>query len=319
MGTARQGQQIIGWKFSTPLQADYLNTFISGFSSQGLITRPMIIPQSTSYGADIVIKPFSLLITPEDTISNTLIDENNEIIHQKMVKVTTTSDIKLTINEEIVALGFQYSFSDPQGTTQSQWYGEVIALDSGDITTFKGVIIATCQNYKDSGNLYFSVKSSGADISDFLLMKEGWNPNKWLSVISPRRVVDGNYYNKLEVRCHNDAFKGYINGNSGLCENKNLTYTLNTDVDENLNPDGIRGFMPDNYNAFKLQSDGFSIAETNSVLPIEKTSGGIFALVDASLVNQKNFSTSFTNNLIIKPVISEDVNVYFDNGTLFIR
>ena len=318
MGTARQGTQYIGWKFSTPLQADYLNTFIAGFSSPGLLTRPLMTPQSTSYGADVTIKPFSLLINPEDTISNTLVDENGEKICQKMVKITTTSDIKLTITSEIVALGFQYSFSSPDGSTQSQWYGEVVPLDPGDVSTFKGIIIATCQNYiGDDNYVYFSVKTNGADISDFLLMKEGWNPRKWLSVISPRRAVltDGPYYNKLEVRTHNDSYEGYINGNSGVAKHTNLVYEL----PHNLDPDGIRGYMPDNWNTFKLQSAGFGLAETGAVLPIERTSGGIFALVDATLTRQGSYASSFTNNLKIYPVEQEDINVYYDNNTLFIK
>ena len=68
MATANVGVQKIGWKFSTPLQADYLNTFIAGFSSQGLLTRPKMQPTTTSYGADVTIQPFSLLIVPEDTV-----------------------------------------------------------------------------------------------------------------------------------------------------------------------------------------------------------------------------------------------------------
>lgn len=325
MATANVGVQKIGWKFSTPLQADYLNTFIAGFSSQGLLTRPKMQPTTTSYGADVTIQPFSLLIVPEDTIPNGSVsesttDEDGNILLQKLVKITTTTQIKISITEQIVALGFKYSFTEPSGSTQSQWYGEVVALAPDGIADFKGIIIATCQNYKPQGEpRYFSVKTNGADISDFLLMKEGRNPLKWLSVISPRRVTDGIYYNKLEVRTHNDSYNGYINGHAGLDYHKNLVYDLKTDIHEIVNPNGIRGQMPDNYNAFKLQSSGFSIAECSDALPIEKTSGGIFAIVDASLTNQKIYSTAFTNNLTIKPVQEEDINIYYDNNTLFIK
>lgn len=323
MGSSNQGSQAIGYKFSTPLKADYLNTFIAGFSTPGLLTRPKIIPQSTSYGADIVIKPFSLLIPPEDTVLNTLVDENNEIIYQKMVKVTTTTDIKLTIDEDVIALGFKYSFASDDGSMQSQWYGEVVPLDpndfmdNGEKKAFKGIIIATCQSYNppDSQTCY-SIKTNGADISDFLLMKEGWDPNKWLSVISPWRIYSEEYprYNRLEVRTHNNPYTGYINGNSGLNLHQNLVYDLPTEVEN-----GTRGKMPADYNTFKLQSGGFSIAETADSLPIQKTSGGIFALVDASQTNQLEYKTAFTNNLKIKPVQQEDINVYWDNNTLFIR
>ena len=323
MASSNQGSQRIGYKFSTPLQADYLNTFIAGFSSPGLLTRPLITTQTTSYGADIVIKPFSLLIPPEDTISNTLVDENGKIIYQKMVKITTTTDIKLTINEKIIALGFKYSFASDDGSMQSQWYGEVVPLDPDDFKStsekegFKGIIIATCQSYNPpDSQICYSVKTNGADISDFLLMSEGWNPNKWLSVISPWRIYNEEhpYFNRLEVRTHNNSYTGYINGNSGLDLHQNLVYNLPSEIEN-----GTRGKMPSNYNAFKLQSAGFSIAETSDTLPIEKTSGGIFAIVDASQTNQLIYSSAFTNNLKLNPVQQEDINIYYDNNTLFIR
>ena len=115
--TANVGVQKIGWKFSTPLQADYLNTFIAGFSSQGLLTRPKMQPTTTSYGADVTIQPFSLLIVPEDTIPNGSVsesttDEDGNILLQKLVKITTTTQIKISITEQIVALGFKYSFTE---------------------------------------------------------------------------------------------------------------------------------------------------------------------------------------------------------------
>jgi hypothetical protein len=94
---------------------------------------------------------------------------------------------------------------------------------------------------------------------------------------------------------------------------------MNTEIHETTNPNGIRGIMPENYNSFKLQSDGFAISECADSLPIEKTSGGIFALVDASVNNQKLDGSSFTNNLKIIPVEQEDINIYFDDKTLFIR
>lgn len=323
MATANQGLQRIGWKFSTPLQADYLNTFIAGFSTPGLITRPFIDKKTSSGGAEIVIGPFSLLINPSDTVSDKTDADNNKLA-QKMVKITTTNDISISISENTIALGFDYTFSDPgTASTQSQWYGEVKALSENNFSgedAFKGIIIATCQKFENAtGMKFYSVTTNGADISDLLLMKEGWNPNKWLSVISPRRAVTqgGPYYNKLEVRSHNDSYLGYMNGNSGLVELSNLTYSMETNP--SINPDGTRGFMPKNYNAFKLQSAGFDIAECSDTLPIEKTSGGIFALVDASIVNAGNDKDSFTNNLKIKPVQQEDINIYYDDNTLFIR
>jgi len=321
MGSANQGTQRIGWKYSTPLQADYLNTFIAGFSTEGLITRPAIDIGRTSSGADITIHPFSLLICPEDTISTLVKDEDGNYLKQKMVKITTTNDVKISITEYTMAVGFEYTFKEPAGTMQSQWYGEIVPLTPNKLAEFNGIIIATCQVYKTPDEVkHYSVTTSGADISDFLLINEGWNPQKWFSLIHPKRALaSGIYYNKLEVRTHNDSYKGYINGNSGLTLQTNLTYTLNTDVHPINNPDGIRGFMPKNYNAFKLQSDGFNIAECSDTLPIEKTSGGIFAIVDATSVNNRTPDGAFTNKLKIKPVHQEDINIYYDQNTLFIR
>ena len=315
MAQANQGSQRIGWKFSTPLQADYLNTFIAGFSSPGLLTRPSISYVATNFGANVLIQPFSLLIEPEDK-GTSVTDENGEKIIQKLVKITTTSEIKISMESDCIALGFTYSFAPGTGT-QSQWYGEVIPLSLADIQEFNGIVIATVEKYTPQGETttYYSLKTNGADISDMLLFSEGWNPNKWLSVVHPKR--SNGIYNKLEVRAHNKLYKGYINGHAGFNYHENFSYQL--EEDPVTNPDGIRGQMPNIYNLFKIQSDGFNIAETADELPIDKTSGGVFAMVDASRTAQMGYSTAFTNNLIINPVTQEEVNIYYDNNTLFIK
>lgn len=337
MANANQGSQSIGWKYSTPLKADYLNTFVAGFSTPGLITRPAITSVPTSVGADVTVRPFSLLITPEDT-KTSVSDAWGDDFCPKMVKITTTNDIQISIGEQDVALGFNYTFAD-KGTPLSQWYGELVALNPDSASRFQGIIVATCQRWYDpnaTGNkASYSVTTNGADISDFLLIKEGWNPNKWLSVISPRRVTTGQYYNQLEVRTHNNEYGitrnaanvgklngtriSYINGNSGLRGYSRLRYNVAWNIDEINNPNGTRGFMQYNYSTFKLQSAGFSIAECSNALPIEKTSGGVFALVDASEVNAGTPSGSFTNRLVINPVEQESINIYYDNQTLFIK
>ena len=317
MSTVNVGSQRIGWKFSTPLQADYLNTFSAGLTTPGLLTRPLIVPSVTSYGADIVIHPFSLLIPPEDKIDNRIKDENGEVIFQKVVKITTTDNILLSITPETVAIGFSYTFTN-NFITQSQWYGEVVVLDMADLVEFKGIIIATCQNYRSPENtMHYSITTSGADISDALLIKEGWNPQKWLSVIHPTR--SNGIFNKLEVRTHNNSYSGYMNGQVGLVKQENLTYQFDYAVDHIYNPDGIRGLMAKNFSGFKLQSMGFGLAEQNDTLPIEKTSGGVFALVDATDVNRMEYNNSFVNKLKIYPVHQEDINFYIDGTTAYIR
>ena len=322
ISSVNQGSQSLGWKFSTPLQADYLNTFIAGLSSPGLLTRPKFDVNRTSAGADVIINQFSLLVVPTDKVS-TYKDENNEIPIHRLVKMTTNTLVTLSITQATVAIGFTYSFAN-ESVTQSQWFGDFVILDSNDIANFEGVIIATCQCFISSnGTKNYSVSTSGADISDMLLFSEGWNPNKWLSLVSPRRAASG-ILNRLEVRKHNGLWSGYISGHAGLDKISNCTYTFDTNVHAETNPDGIRGFMPGNYNAFKLQSDGFSLCKYADTLPITEQNGGVFALVNASAVNLPPQGTgndviSFSNKLKIIPVIEENLNVYYKDNILYIQ
>ena len=317
MPSTDTGKQRIGWKFSTPLQADYLNTFMAGLSNQGLLTRPLMRPEVTSSGAEVTIYPFSMLIVPTD-IESSYTDENGEKYTHKIVKITTEAIVTLNVTTSDIAIGFTYSFAN-KGTTQPQWFGEFVTLDGAAIAEFKGIIIATVQTYlgyDGSGKptRAFSVRTSGADISDALLIKEGWNPNCWLSLVSPRRMTG--HYNTLEVRSHNDLYSGYISGNSGCKKLENLKYMLELDAE--------RGFMPGNYNAFSLQSSGFYLANYADELPLIKVHGGIFAMVDASKVNnppqgEGSLQFSFANRLVITPVKQEDINIYYDNYTLVIN
>ena len=317
MSDVNLGQQEIGWKFSTPLKADYLNTFIAGLSNPGLLTRPKFTVTQASVGAQVLISPFSLFIVPKDKESD-VTDENNEIVDFKLVKVSVTSNITVNITTSAAALGFVYSFANDEAQLQAQWYGEVQVLTPEDLVTFKGVIIATCQSFTYENKTYYSVSTNGADISDALLVKEGWNPMKWLSVVHPFRT-SGGIYNQLEVRTHNGRFNGYVNSEAGLNRMTNLTYTMDTDVDPVTNPDGIRGLMPDNFNAFILKSDGFSLYKSVSELPMTQTSGSIFALVDATAVNERGLASSFVNKLKISPVEFSQINSYVENHTLYIR
>ena len=328
MGQVQIGGQLIGWKYSTPLKADHLNTIISGLSGPGLLTRPMTEVIASNNGASVTIHPFSLLVYPTDKISADT-DEDGNLLCPRMAKITTETTIDLTIFQETIAIGFTYSFKDENSPTpQSAWYGEAVALTGDSIGNFKGIIILTCQNYVNaSGSTVYSVSTSGADISDALLLKEGWNPRRWLSLVHPIRSkyngVSG-FYNRFEIRSHNDLYKGYINGNSGTVyfENESdLTTIINSDDDED-----ITGNLPYNYTTFKFQSAGFNRAEGSDELPIERTSGGIFAIVDATKQkyaaehpSDSNPQDAFTNKLKIYPVEEEDINVYYYDDTIVIN
>lgn len=316
------GQQRIGWKYSTPLQADYLNTFLAGLSTPGLLSRPVITyGQGTSSGIDITINPFSMLIVPSDKYDNSAIDVYGNTIPLYAVKVTTTTKVTMTVSASDIAVGFTYSFTN-NGNTQTQWYGEFRSLDVTDLDDFinsqHGLIIATIQKYETGNTVYYSINTRGADISDVLLREEGWNPKCWLSLVHPIRS-NGGKYDSLEVRNHNSRYSGYISGNSG-CRR------INVDEVSYVIPGGERGGMIKNYSGFSIQSAGFALRDSNNTMPLTKVHGGMFALVNATNVNSSDPNspygpgegsdiTAFSNKLEIYPVTQEDINIYYDDVT----
>ena len=309
MGSINNGSQRIGWKFSTPLQASYLDTFLAGFTNPGLFIRPKFRTIGTGQTATLEIPPFSLLIEPSDMV-NTEPDENGEYPIRNIAKVTTSSVVQLTITMSTIAIGFSYTFADDL-STKTQWYGDFTSLTLENIGEFKGVIVATVQSREYDGVVYYSVTTSGADISDALLIKEGWNPNCWVSLISPRRAADG-ILNKLEVRNHNELFTGYMSGHSGAVELSNLQYEI-------IPPSPYEypnGNMPNSYNFFNLMSSGFDLCDGSDALPLADPHGGIIALVDAYEVNPSTGGgnmSNFINQLKIKPVMREQPNFYYDS------
>lgn len=325
MGQVDVGSQRIGWKYSTPLQAKELNTFLASISTPGLLTRPKISFTRAGNNATVTIQPFTVLIEPKDEKQTTWSEDDTHPI-LRVVKITTTTDIIMTATPDTIAIGMEYSFGNPGagGQAQSQWFADIKALDATMMNDFEGLIIATCQSYysgEGQGQIEYCITTSGADISNALLIREGWNPNCWLSLIHPKRSQFGpnlkwGVYNRFEVRKNNDAYKGYFSGNAGLTYINEPKWILTSPID----PEGTRGQMPNNFNAFKIQSAGFDIAETGETLPLTNVSGGIFAMVDASgVLGLDNTSKAFTNNLKIYPVNQEDINIYFDNNTLFIK
>ena len=344
MGMTNIGNQYLGWKYSTPLQADYLDTFLAGFSNPGLFVRPQItaVGASSSEGQTFVIHPFSLLIEPNDKkLPDKNIDANGKPFVQKLVKVSVTENININVPISACAIGFYYDFSNNL-IPQAQWYGDIVVLDAESITNFQGIIIATVQHHRVGDAYYLSVSTNGADISDALLMAEGWDPNCWLSVVRPNRALTGGrvLINKLEVRRHNEVLKDsnaiYMSGAGGVkvLNQNNTVYEFKKDPD-NSNPDGTRGFMPARYNCFSLHSgqlsDGSDTGlmpktwgddtppDCGSTLPITNQSGGIFAIVDAQASVERLPESSFVNKMNIYPVKHETYNVYFDNGTLYIK
>lgn len=311
MAVTNTGTQIITWKYSTPLTSETLNYALGGFSNEGLFERPTVsLGGITAQGSSsVTISNVSLLITPTDYIT---VDGVKPV-----TRVVTRTAFTLTITRETVAIGFTYSYKK-NSVTQAQWFGEFQPLTLSDIKNdFKGIIILTVQN--NSGNVY-SVTSNGADLSDALLIREGYNPNKWVSLISPRRITDFNDgYNKLELRSHNDEYVGYFNGHLGFMKINKPKFDM-TDT---------HGVFDKKYNLLKLSDDKSEIVIANSSDNIDfmedgekiHTDGEILCLLignDPDIGSTEN-SNKLSNTVTIKPVENEHVSIYYEDETLYIR
>ena len=337
MSVYNYGDQKIGWKYSTPLKADYLSTFIAGFSQPGLVTRPAMIITTTETGANVTIRPFSLLIQPSD-MKTDVTDENGNNIIVRLAKVTTESNVTVPIDENTRAIGFRYMFKQhSQETGQSEWYGDFVALDTNAIRgsdPFEGIIIATCMCNinNDTSDKYFSVTTSGADISDLLLKEEGWNPNCWVSLVSPRRAVLSNdkiTYTKLELRNHNSSFASYVNGTSGCNYISAPTYTFinNGDVTGIYESGVIYHTVSDTktpfiYNGICFNSNGLTCTDYGNSIPLSNTQGGILAIaesVHSGSTCTDTLAESFTNRIKLYPCIKEQLNIYVSDNTLYIK
>ena len=321
MSTVNEGEQTIVWKYTTPLRAEYLDKLIAGVTSPGLISRPKCTVATASGTGSVTINPFQLFIEPHDKKAS-FVDERGKAPIINLVKVYVEKPVTRVVNTSTTAIGFTYSFSNA-GIDQPIWYGDFVTLTASDIDEFDGVIIATVQHYLDSatGVTYYSVTTSGADISDALLVEEGWNPHCWVSLISPRRInIESGgtgCYNQLEVRSHNNQFSHYFSGHVGLDKLSNLRW--NFPIDVNFDPDGQRATkLPARYCAFNVESDGFTLSDSSDTLPIERVHGGILAVADAQDTLSGNPETAFANRVDIKPNEQEKVNCFFHEGTMFI-
>ena len=321
MSTVNKGEQTIVWKYTTPLRAEYLNKLISGITTPGLVTRPKCTVTTASGTGTVIINPFSLFIEPHDKKTDFESEDGRHPI-MSLVKVYVEKPVEMIINTTAVAIGFTYSFSN-NGSDQPLWYGDFVVLAASDMADFDGVVIATVQHYLDTGTgiTHYSVRTSGADISDALLVEEGWNPHCWVSLISPRRInIESGgtgCYNQFEVRTHNDKFSHYISGHAGLDLFHNLRW--NFPIDVNFDPDGQRGTkMPARYCAFNVNSEGFTLCDSSETLPMMNVHGGILAVVDVFCSRGGNPDTSFANQMVVSPNDQEKINCFFDNETMFI-
>lgn len=323
MAVSNIGAQQITFKYSTPLQAEYLNIMLSGSTSEGLCTRPKITTGSVSGSGesatcDITIYPFSMIIHPSD--DDIITGESGVSYNTRTVKVTTQENVILTVSAGTRAIGFKYSFRADTHQTVTQWYGDWEVLSQNDLFDYEGIIIATTIIHTTAQNATCSVTTQGADISDFLLREEGWDCNRWVSLISPRRLGGSGKFDKLELRKHNEAFSGFINGHAGCVKQENLTIEI---------PSGDAGYMDiepnlyTRYNLIKHNSEGLSWAQRSDTMPIEKTDGGILAIYDATIPNQGAIESrsayTYSNLAKIHPCVREEINIYLDDETLVLR
>ena len=289
-----EGNQYIGWKYYTPLKADYINTFMGQVITPGLVTRPRVsvsIPDADSSGViTFQIHPFTAYVEPEDAATWT--DENNKTCNSRLVKVTMSevSDMH-SAGRDTVAIGMTYSLINTETGANRTWYAVFYSLTAADIPTFKGIIIATIQNLEYPlqdqttdppgfpEHYHYNISTSGADISNVLLEKEGWNPDCWLSLISPRRAFangqyDGNAYNKFELRHYNDALDYTITGRNGMYNLTNkyvetlIIHPQNENRERFIDPTGFRGFMENNITVVCLNTK-----EDNGTVPGIQTQG----------------------------------------------
>lgn len=322
MGNVNVGSQQITFKYSTPLQADYLNIMFNKVSSAGLCSRPWFVcGEGTDESVPVTIGQFSAVVHPTDDNTNPeklIVDENGVAITTRMVKVSTQS----TVNTNIIpnntcAIGFTYSFTTNESSLTPQWYGSFEPLSKEQAQNYKGIIVATVMTREVADTWYTSITTSGADISDLLLKEEGWDCCRWLSLISPRRLSNGNF-NRFELRRHNELWNGYMNGHAGCVSQNALIITVpdTTGIMKDGNDD------PMDYSLVKHNSEGLTIAQQSTTMPISKTDGGIIALIDSTIPIAKKAEqdgSSFTNQAVIKPCLREEINIYVDQDCLMIR
>ena len=213
MSNINYGNQIITWKYKTPLKSEDLSTSMFG-SNPGLLTRPKLSYNSNT--SSVTISPFALLISPSD--SDVYEDANNNTRYWRLVKILVTSPYTLTVSSDTIGIGFKYSHKTDSMVSDETWYGDFVALSSGNVGNFKGIVIAT--------NLNGIWTTHGADLSDDLLKEEGQDCSCWVTLMSPRRWNSTTPY--LELRNHNECFnKKYINTNNQI---KDSVSTQNLEI-----------------------------------------------------------------------------------------
>ena len=187
--------QVTTFKFQTPLRAKVLNTLISDIATEGLLTRPSLRVDGANQG-QIYIGKFGAIVRPVSKVNGVIMD-------QSAVKVTTTEETILSwvvpsatdytyYRDSPCAVGLMYEFEEANATgvpMLTLLYPNEVYDDGDDkmkIGDFKGVIVCTIQHKRNNDTFLTCLSTYGADISSSLMAQDGWNPNWFLSPVSPR-------------------------------------------------------------------------------------------------------------------------------------
>ena len=187
------------WKYQTPLKAKYLNTLISGMTSPGLLSRPSFSGDVTNGIANLTIGPFTALVP----FSNTSTGASSD--NRRAIKVTTDQNLEISCPVETavlnnpIGLGLKYIFDETGGENKASlvWiYSNNTTLSNvtkassiGKLGTTSTIIIGNVLIPENRTRIY--VSSYGADVSNSLLIDEGWDLD---NMLMPTGVRDFAYY-----------------------------------------------------------------------------------------------------------------------------
>lgn len=188
------------WKHKTPLNSDYLNILLEG-QEPGLVSLPTI----TSGESGVTVGPFSAFVQP--------VDENENYLPNEIIKVVVTQDTLVTV------------VRDTDGTAKTRGIGLKVvktgtetrilidAVDAAGCAGYKGIFIASVLYPQGTSDCWAT--TNGADFSDLLLTKLGYDPSFWVSPVSPRRNVGykanvNDLISLWEIRFHNDIYDNIL-------------------------------------------------------------------------------------------------------------
>lgn len=198
------------WKHKTPLNSDYLNILLEG-QEPGLVSLPTITPGESG----VTVGPFSAFVQP--------VDENENYLPNEIIKVVVTQDTLVTVVRDVDNTAKTRGIGLKVVKTETETRISIDAVDAAGCPYYKGIFIASVLYPQDTQDCWAT--TNGADFSDLLLTKLGYDPSFWASPVSPRRNVGykanvNDLISLWEIRFHNDNMKSTqtdysLNGTKG--------------------------------------------------------------------------------------------------------